>query len=169
MKTHLVFAIMTAALLAFVISQKRQTRFTFDLVVAQAQALAAKPYQAEAPITSPGLRALNYDQMRDIRWRAERTLWQEDGLPFQVQFLAAGGQHHADPVNIFTVHGDSARWIRYDPADFDFGPLVKIPEAGRTGGGLSGFRVLFPIKKKDALNEVLVFQGASYFRATARK
>ncbi len=167
MKTHLVFALMTVALLALVITQHRGRTLTFDTVIRIAEDLSREPYHPPQP-PSPALRALNYDQARDIRYRPEATLWQRQGLPFQARFFFAAGAHNADPVTVFQVNRDGAGEVRFSPDQFDFGPLVSLTAAEKAQGHYSGFRLYHPLNRPDQLDELIVFQGASYFRPLAR-
>ena len=167
MKTHLVFAVMTIALLAFVISQSRQRTLTFDSVIAQAKELSLRPYAPPQP-AAPALRALNYDQVRDIRYRPEASLWRQQGLPFQARFFFAAGPTNSAPVTIYQINREGAGQLRYSPELFTFGPLVHLSDADTAAGGYSGFRLYYPINKPDQLDEVVVFQGASYFRPIAK-
>jgi glucans biosynthesis protein len=100
MKTHLVFAIMTALLLVFVIGQEKTASLTFDTVITQARWLSEEPYEPTPPIQSKALNALDYDQYRKILWRPEFNLWRENGLPFQAGFFITGYTHDK-PVTIF--------------------------------------------------------------------
>ncbi len=166
MKTHLVFAVMTLLLLAFVISRKQQRTLTFDAVIAQAESLAAQPHTPPQETPSKALRELNYDQYRDIRWRDEHTLWRKLGLPFQAKFFFTG-HIHAKPVTIYQVNRDGAGPLRFSPEFFDFGKnALSLADTGQ--GGYSGFRVHYPLNRPDSLDEVVVFLGASYFRAVAK-
>ena len=67
MKTHLVFALMTVALLALVISQKTLKTVTFSTVVDR---FTREPYHEPKP-PPDALKNLNYDQTRDIRYSAQ--------------------------------------------------------------------------------------------------
>ncbi len=164
MKTHLVFAIMTIALLAFVISQGGHKSVTFDTVV---ETFTRQPLQPPKP-PRDAPKNLSYDQVRDIRYREDRTLWRKEGLPFQVRFFFAAGDHAGDAVTVYQVNRDGAGPIRFSPDLFDFGPLVKLNEPDKAAGNFSGFRLYYPIDKPDRLDEVAAFQGASYFRTRAQ-
>lgn len=167
MKTHLVFAFMTLALLALVIGQGQRREFTFDTVAGIARELSDDAYAPRPPIPR-ALRELNYDQARDIRFREDHTLWRPLGLPFQVRFFYGAGAHNSEPITVFQVNRDGAGPVRFSAEQFDFGPLVKLTPAERATGDYSGFRVHYPLNKPDVLDEALVFQGASYFRPLAR-
>lgn len=165
MKTHLVFAILTAVLLALLISQDRRKTFEFDFVIAQAERLAREDHEPTKPVGNP-LRGLNYDQYRDIRWRDDYTLWRKKGLPFQAEFFLTG-HIHSKPVTIYQINRDGTGPVRFDPTFFDFGKTELTP-ADAARGGYAGFRVHHPINRSDVLDEIFVFLGASYFRAVAR-
>ena len=166
MKTHLVFAVMTALLLTFVISQTKEKPFAFDLIIEQAERIAQEPYVPTAAVNSKVLRGLNYDQYRDIRWRDEHTLWRDKGLPFQTKFFFTGGTH-SKPVDLFQVNRDGAGPIPFSPDNFDCG-INTIARSEMGKAGYSGFRVHYPINRADYLDEVFVFLGASYFRAVGK-
>src|SRR5262245_20033795 len=57
--------------------------FSFDDVVARASKLAHAAYQKPGNSLPKSLKALNYDQYRDIRFRPERALWLNAKLPFE--------------------------------------------------------------------------------------
>jgi Periplasmic glucans biosynthesis protein len=57
--------------------------------------------------------------------------------------------------------------VEFDPALFDYGKNKLDPKALR-GLGFNGFRVHYAINKPGYKDEVLVFQGASYFRALGK-
>ncbi|HVE17396.1 MAG TPA: glucan biosynthesis protein [Chthoniobacterales bacterium] len=164
MKTHLVFAIMTIALLAFVISQRSHQNVTFNTVV---ERFTRQPLEPPKP-ANEALKNLTYDQARDIRYQEDRTLWRKEGLPFQVRFFFGSGNLANAPVTIFQFNRDGARQEQYSPDLFNFGPLVKLSDADKAAGNFSGFRVYYPIDKPDRLDEVVAFQGASYFRPRAK-
>lgn len=140
---------------------------TWEAVSAQAQALSRQAYQP-APLIPEALRSLNYDQMRDIRYRPDRALWRQQQLPFEAMFFHLG-LYHQHPVRIHEVTMDSqgrrqARKIPYRQADYDFGDNRLNP---RSWGdvGHAGFRLHYPLNTPAYKDELIVFLGASYFRA----
>ncbi len=164
LKTHLVFGLITVLLLAVVIGSRRQEAFGYDNVVQMAEMMAREGYMTAVPVIPKELKALNYDQQRDIRWRDERTLWRREGLPFQVKFFHLGSLFER-PVDVYEIDGrQPPERVRYVPEFFDFGKNV-IDTSKLATLGYAGFRIHHPINKPDVLDEVLVFQGASYFRA----
>lgn len=135
-----------------------------DDIAARAGALAGKPYQP-APETLPDeLRRLNYDQYRDIRFKPERAHWRKEGLPFELMFFHLGKfQTQAVQINEIDEQG-KARHIAFDRRDFDYG-ANKLSPARWGDLGFAGFRVHYPLNTPEYKDEVLVFLGASYFRA----
>jgi len=146
------------------ISTVANGRFTFDTVVETARKSAAEPYRAPQPIPE-FLTALSYDDYRDIRFAAEKSLWR-DGGNFQVQFIHPGLFYkHAVRINVIDTGG--VRAAAYSPQLFSFGRnkfAGKIPP----DLGFAGFRIAHPFYRRSEFNHVIVFAGASYFRAVAK-
>ncbi|MFL6696323.1 MAG: glucan biosynthesis protein G [Vitreoscilla sp.] len=141
----------------------------FDDVAARARQLAEKPFVAAArPVAaSPaGSDALTYDQYRDIRFRPDRSLWRDQKLPFEVQFFHPGFVN-TETVRINEVTADGATHpVAFDMANFDYGHN-KTPSKA-LASGYAGFRVHYPINNAAHKDEVIVFLGASYFRAVGK-
>jgi glucans biosynthesis protein len=113
------------------------------------------------------VKRLSYDDYRDIRFRPERALWHGEHLAFEVMFFHEGFSF-TEPVAFHEVTDQGVRDIPFDPADFDYGHNT-IDKASLGGLGFAGFRVHFPLNRRDYRDEVLVFLGASYFRAVGRR
>jgi glucans biosynthesis protein len=138
----------------------------FDDVAARASSLAARPYKP-APVNLPAeLRDLDYDAYRDIRYRPEKALWRAEKLPFEVMFFHQG-RAVTEPVRINVVEPAGDHVVEFDPALFDYGKNKLDPKTFR-GLGFNGFRVHYPVNKPGYKDEVIVFQGASYFRAVGK-
>ena len=58
--------------------------------------------------------------------------------------------------------------LQPDNALYEFGALVGQPKADTPPIGFSGLRINSPINRPNVFDEVLVFQGASYFRGVSR-
>lgn len=163
MKTHLVFGLLTVLLLVIVIGSRQREAFGFEDVVVMAEQMARENYLSAVATLPKALRELNYDQLRDIRWKNERTLWRREGLPFQARFYHLGATHDR-PVQIFVLPDSPTEPLRYSPDFFDFGKNV-LPEKLPPTLGYAGFRIHHPLNKPDVLDELVSFLGASYFRA----
>jgi glucans biosynthesis protein len=140
----------------------------FDDVGEQARQLAARPFVAQPKPAAPAAASdtLTYDQYRDIRFRPDRSLWRDQKLPFEVQFFHPGFIN-TETVRINEVTADGrSHAIPFDTANFDYGHN-KAPSKA-LAAGYSGFRIHYPINNAAHKDEVIVFQGASYFRAIGK-
>jgi glucans biosynthesis protein len=155
-----------AAGLILLVSAGAAAAFGFDDVGARASSLAARPYKA-APVNLPTeLRELDYDAYRDIRFRPEKALWRAEKLPFELMFFHQG-RAVPEPVRINVIEPAGEHAVAFDPALFDYGKNKLDPQMLR-GLGFNGFRVHYALNKPGYKDEVVVFQGASYFRALGK-
>jgi glucans biosynthesis protein len=137
--------------------------FSFEDVCVLAQVQARQPYRDSSRKAPAQLQALNYDQYRDIRFRPDRALWRNDKLPFEVMFFHLG-KFQKNAVRIDEVTQQGTQHIPYRAGDFDFGKNKLSPQSwGDLGFG--GFRAHYPLNSSEYKDEVVVFLGASYFRA----
>jgi len=111
--------------------------------------------------------SIGYDQFRDIRFRRERAIWHGERRNFELHLLPTGWLYKY-PVAINVVEDGIARPLQPDNALYDFGALVSQPKADTPPIGFSGLRINSPINRPNVFDEVLVFQGASYFRGVSR-
>ena len=140
--------------------------FDFESVTRLARDGANQPYRAPSDKLPGDLATLNYDQVRDIRWRPDRALWRADKLPFEAMFFHLG-LYQTNPVLINEVTPQGARHIRYNRADFDYGKNQVKPQSWGDLG-FAGFRLHNHLNSPDYKDELAVFQGASYFRALGK-
>ena len=162
-----------AVLLALALAGAATTSRSFDLddVAAHAEALADQPYQGppggdDAGAVPDWLLGISYDQWRDIRFRPEEALWRGANSRFEVQFFHAG-LFYDRTVKVHVVDAQGVRPVPFSPSQFDYGKnefASRVPQ----DLGFAGLRVHFPIKQADYKDEVIVFLGASYFRAIGR-
>ena len=142
--------------------------FDLDDVAARAEALAAEPYtnhQKKVPDWML-VGSMTYDQWRDIRFRPDHGLWRDKNLPFQVQFFHPG-LYYDRTVQVNTIDADGVHPVPFSPERFDYGKNTfadRIPP----DIGYAGFRIHYPIRNPNYLDELIVFLGASYFRALGR-
>lgn len=140
--------------------------FDRTMLIERARKLAEMPYQ-EPALELPGdLADLTFDQYRQIQFRPDRRIGQDEDLPFTLDLLHSGFIYQT-PVRLFMVENGQAMPITYDPGMFDYGEALS-PPADNAALPFSGIRVQFPVNQPDAKNEFLFLQGASYFRAMAR-
>lgn len=138
-------------------------------IVDLARQLAADDYVATDTTLRPPFADLNYDRYRGIRART-RPLGGENGR-FAVDLLPPGFLYN-EMVGVAIIGDDGVRPFEFSADMFGFDPeLFETPvEIAADGGGMgfSGFRLRFPINRPDVMDEFVVFQGASYFRAIGR-
>ena len=156
------------ALLIFLLNSspaRANGRFGFDNVAGTARKLAAEPFKPPQPIPE-FLKQISYDDYRDIRFDTAQSLWRESGN-FQVQLLHPGLFYtHSVPINTVDAHGVGK--VAFSPKQFSYG-RNKFADKIPADLGFAGFRIAYPLHKKNEYNHVIVFAGASYFRAVARK
>ena len=135
------------------------------LVRKRAEELSRRAFEPPPETLGP-LAAMGYDEYRDLRFRPERAIWRGEELGFELQFFPSAYIYRT-PVEIFLVESDSIRLLKADRAQFDFGPQHgKVPL--QTPLSFSGIRIHAPLKRPDYYDELLTFQGASYFRGLGR-
>lgn len=140
--------------------------FSFENVSEKARRLADKSYQSRSNEGMKELSQLDYDAYRDIRFRQDRAYWRNAKLPFELAFFHMG-RHFNTPVHINEVNENKVTEIKYDPQSFDFGKN-KVEAAKLKGLGFAGFRVHYPMNSPKYKDELIVFLGASYFRAIGK-
>ena len=146
---------------------KTGAAFGFDNVTAKARKLADQPFKSSKVLMPEWLTKITYDQWRDIRFRADHTLWRNQRLPFQVQFFHPG-LYYDQTVAVNVVDAKGVHPLAFSPSQFDYSRnefASRVPQ----DLGYAGFRLHAPIKTPNYYDEVLVFLGASYFRGVGRE
>lgn len=133
-----------------------------DRARAESRTLGKPPKRIELP---PSLRDLDYDAYRTIRFRPEKSLWRGEHGRFEAQFFHVG-LHYFEPLRMEVLDQGQLQLIRFDPELFSYDGVTPPPAGSELG--FSGFRLHAPLNKPDYRDEVVVFQGASYFRTLAR-
>ena len=146
-------------------SAEQSVPFGFDQVVELAHRLSQSPARRLGSIT-PGLEKLNYDQYRELHFRAQKALWSDGGSPFRIDLLPAGFVYQT-PVAVSLVEEGRVSDLQSDAALWDVGDKVPA-NLHDVPLSLSGFRVRTRLNSHSIWDEFLVFQGASYFRAVGR-
>ena len=140
--------------------------FGFEDVAKRARELSGAKFKAPESNLPTELRELGYDAYRDIRYRPEKALWRAEKLPFELMFFHPG-RNFQDSVRINTVDANAVHRVEFDPDAFDYGRNKFDPKKLRNLG-YAGFRVHYAINRPNYKDEVLVFLGASYFRAVGK-
>ena len=140
--------------------------FGLEDVAARAMKLATHAYEDPSGKVPRWLLDIRYDEWRDIRFRPERALWKDRNLPFSVQFFHAG-LFYDRTVQLHSVTPKGVVPVAFSPDMFNYG---RNEFGGRVPQdlGFAGFRLHYPIKTRSYQDEVIVFLGATYFRAVGR-
>ena len=143
--------------------------FGFEEVARIAADLARSDYAAPTVRLDAPFADLGYDAYRGIRFRRDADPWANvNGWGLD---LLPPGMLFTDPVRINLVENGVARPLPFDPAVFDYDQNAFPPDAALQPAGdmgWSGFRLRTVLNQPGYLDELAVFQGASYFRALGR-
>jgi glucans biosynthesis protein len=109
------------------------------------------------------LRDLTYDQYRSIRFKPDRSLWRAQRSFFEVQLFHLGF-YYREPVAVFELEpgGTVPQRVGFTPELFSYDGVD--PPAADAALGFAGLRLHAPINTPEYRDEVIAFQGASYFR-----
>jgi glucans biosynthesis protein len=140
------------------------TPFSGPAVVDLARALAVKPFAAPNLDLPSALTNLTYEAYSAIRAKPEGLIWSDDSSGFVIEPLHRGFIF-TNPMQINLVEGGLSRRLNYDASKFVFGG-VNLP-APPAKLDFSGFRVLRRDDRGE-MQELAIFQGASFFRSAAR-
>ena len=138
--------------------------FSAATVAQLAQDLARQLYQPPDTSLPGSAAAMTYDQYQGIRFRQDRALWRDRGLPFQVAFFHRGFLFRPR-VEVHEVVDGVATPIPSGADLFDFADASVRPTEDL---GFAGLRIHADINNSGAFDEFCVFLGASYFRAVGR-
>ena len=138
--------------------------FDFEAVDKLARALAAKPYNGSAPPLPKALKDLNYDQMRDIRFDPSRVAVARGQVAVRVGVLPSWRPFH-------TIRCAYTKWSAGGPGDIrstrPTSTMARRVLIVRSCDelGFAGFPCALALNTPRYKDELLVFLGASYFRA----
>ncbi|MFV0358244.1 glucan biosynthesis protein [Tropicimonas sp.] len=142
------------------------SEFSFDLLTDAMRQASEAPFRAPDPLSGP-LAELKYDDYRSIRFRPDHARWPGEDQSFHLHAFHLGWLFK-EPVHISEVVEGRALPMTFTTEDFDYSDRgVTIPE-GFEMPGVAGFRIHTPLNRADIADELIVFQGASYFRALGR-
>ncbi len=143
--------------------------FSFDSLTDEMRALAAAPPAAPAPLNLDFLNALTYDNYRLIRFDPDRARF---GALENSHFLLHAfhlGWLFKEAVQLYEVADGVALPMGFDTDDFIYEreSRAMVPQHMPLPG-VAGFRLHAPVNRPDLFDELVAFQGASYFRALGR-
>jgi glucans biosynthesis protein len=157
---------LAAVVLSVLSAAAKEGGFGFEQVKGRAAQLAQAPFRDWRREPPKAVKQLTYDQYRDIRFNPRKAIWRYDHIPFQLH-LFHPGWIQSDQVDINVVQDGHVDPLRYDRDLFDFG-TNRVAKVDTEATAFSGFRVHYPINRPEYLDELIVFQGATYFRALAK-
>lgn len=146
-----------------------QHPFSFDALSDEMRAASAAGPNAPLQLPESFLSQLTYDDYRLIRFDPERARFGDlEESRFQLHAFHMGWLFK-EPVLLYEVEGERAMPMAFDTDDFiyerearDHVPLhAQLP-------GVAGFRLHTPLNRADVFDELIAYQGASYFRALGR-
>ncbi|OOY22238.1 glucan biosynthesis protein D [Thioclava sp. DLFJ5-1] len=147
----------------------QQSPFSFDDLAARMQK-AAKG-DAVPPETSSAdfLSKLDYDSYRMIRFDPDKSRFENiEDTRFELQAFHLGWLFK-EPVHLSSVDNGQASPMNFSTDDFIYQSKARkiVPEHADLPG-IAGFRLNTPLNRPDVMDELIAFQGASYFRALGR-
>jgi glucans biosynthesis protein len=140
--------------------------FTRSTVTEIARALAKQPFVAPTQELPASIADLNYDQYQAIYFKPDAAVWAKDGLPFRMQ-LFHRGFYFKDKIEVATVADGEAHHLAYSPDMYAPGAIVTEP-LPTEDIGFAGLRIHGQINRPGVFDEIVVFQGASYFRSLGK-
>ena len=152
------------ALLTMLAAASAQAQgFDWNTLSQLARTRAQAPYSANSDKLPADLAALDYDQMRFIRFREDQSTWRTQSLPFEAQYFHLG-LYQTQPVRIHEITPEGVKDLPFRRELFEYGRNVVDPS--QWGDlGFAGFRLLHPLNEPAKKDELVAFLGASYFRA----
>lgn len=145
----------------------RQVEVNHAYVASEAAKLAASPFKPVEGALPQELVDLNYDAYRQIRFRPEEALWKPENLPFRAEFFHPG-YLFKQPVQMQEFTATHEQQIRFRKQYFSYENL-DLDDRLPASLGYAGVRILHPLNDAGLFDEVIVFQGGTYFRALGRE
>nr|WP_321482873.1 glucan biosynthesis protein G [uncultured Cohaesibacter sp.] len=143
--------------------------FSFDSLSSEMEMLASKDYVAPKESDEDYLQKLAYDAYRMIRFNPEKAKFADiDQSAFRLHAFHMGWLFKT-PVALYEVSEGKATPVSFSTDDFIYERQVRdmVPEHV-TLPGIAGFRLHYPLNRPDVFDELIAFQGASYFRALGK-
>jgi glucans biosynthesis protein len=135
--------------------------FSFQSLIARAQALSTQPYVEPAIANRALIDRIDFDEYQEIKFNPDYAIWADGGGSYPIELFHVG-KFFTAPVRIFVVGSNGlAREVRYSPELFSYG-TTEFAKALPPDTGFAGFRVMESMSEPDWL----AFLGASYFRSS---
>lgn len=147
----------------------QKTPFSFDDLAAQMRAAAKGDAVPPATASADFLNKLTYDTYRLIRFDPKKARFADiENTEFELQAFHLGWLFK-EPVQLFDLADGRSSPMDFTTDDFIYEREARkiVPEHAPLPG-VAGFRLHSPINRPDIMDELIAFQGASYFRALGR-
>lgn len=138
----------------------------FEELRQRARALALEPASERRKLQLPqSIAKLTYDQWRKIRFRPDKSLWRNEPGRFEVQFFHPGFTFVEGVKVSLADSSEKGAAVRPFPFSTDLFSYEGLPAPPPAEGiDFTGFRLHTPLNDSEYRDEVVVFNGASYFR-----
>ncbi|WP_148297015.1 glucan biosynthesis protein G [Candidatus Sodalis pierantonius] len=140
--------------------------FSIDDVAKQAQALAAKGYEAPRSNVPSQFCEMKFADYQQIQFNHDKALWHDLPTPLKIEFYHQG-MYFDQAVKINEVTATAVNEVKYSSDMFNFGSVNHDPDAVKDLG-FAGFKILYPINQLDKNDEIVSMLGASYFRVIGK-
>ena len=142
--------------------------FSFDILTEQMRQKAKVDFvPSEIPLP-PFIAGLTYDEYQHVQYRPDHARWSDPGSLFRINTFHMGWLFK-EPVQLYEVQNGMAQRLNFTTGDFNYyNPAIDQLASSTPLPGIAGFRLNFPINSPDRFDELIAFQGASYFRALGR-
>ncbi len=142
--------------------------FDFETLVLRMKEKAGTAHAQVTPDLPELLSGLDYDQHRAIRFSPDRAVWKDSEGSYRLHAFHPGWLYN-ETVDLYEIVDGKARPLAFTGADFDYGaPLDADRFRDLTLPGIAGFRLHHPLNTPEFFDELIVFLGASYFRALGK-
>lgn len=147
-----------------VTAQLEKREITFESVSDAAASLINEAPRPRVEEISKQLKELNYDDYRNIRFRPSEALWWNAPSNFRVEFFHLG-HIFQDPVEVFEYTSSHVQKIPFRGDSYNYEQSSYKPGFFNAPNNHAGIRIKSPLNREDVFDDLLVFLGASYFRA----
>jgi len=142
--------------------------FDFDAFTERMKAKAAEPFDSAVVELPEAFAQLDYDGYRKVQFDPKQARWADGNSGYQVHAFSMGWLFK-EPVQVFEVANGEAQPFDFSLADFKiYDDVISPGVKTEPFPGIAGFRINYPVNKPDAVDELISFLGASYFRALGR-
>lgn len=131
-----------------------------------AREMSRVPFSPSRSDVPRALSQLTPEQYRQIRFRPQSRLFLGENRGFTIDLLHQGNVFNT-PVAIRTVENGVIRDQRFSVDQFDYNGLASQPTP-EMALAYSGFRARAALNQPEPVDEVMSFQGATFFRLLAR-